>query len=267
VQYHGSMEASRGLDLGARKTRICRHFALLAQLVEHFHGKEGVAGSSPAEGSENRATARFSSLRSGSTDPFRTVPSQKGSAMAAGRLCAEDGGTAKRVPLSAKVPRRYTPDASSSCEPGQPGLIRRRPSGVASCYGRSRRSGTRSGPAGAVVFSAVAHGRLSPTVVAPLRGIVSISSAVSASGSLLWRRAASVSHSRACRWVRPGRRVARSAARTWLDDDRSRGSPAMARRWLARCGAARGPIALGSGWPTTRSSLTVSASCSRRRTA
>jgi hypothetical protein len=25
--------------------------ALLAQLVEHFHGKEGVAGSSPAEGS------------------------------------------------------------------------------------------------------------------------------------------------------------------------------------------------------------------------
>jgi hypothetical protein len=24
--------------------------ALLAQLVEHFHGKEGVAGSSPAEG-------------------------------------------------------------------------------------------------------------------------------------------------------------------------------------------------------------------------
>src|SRR3954447_15737835 len=30
--------------------RSCRHFALLAQLVEHFHGKEGVAGSSPAEG-------------------------------------------------------------------------------------------------------------------------------------------------------------------------------------------------------------------------
>ena len=27
--------------------------ALLAQLVEHFHGKEGVAGSSPAEGSQN----------------------------------------------------------------------------------------------------------------------------------------------------------------------------------------------------------------------
>jgi hypothetical protein len=31
--------------------RIYRSFALLAQLVEHFHGKEGVAGSSPAEGS------------------------------------------------------------------------------------------------------------------------------------------------------------------------------------------------------------------------
>src|SRR3712207_8221413 len=29
--------------------------ALLAQLVEHFHGKEGVAGSSPAEGSRKAA--------------------------------------------------------------------------------------------------------------------------------------------------------------------------------------------------------------------
>ena len=28
----------------------CGSPALLAQLVEHFHGKEGVAGSSPAEG-------------------------------------------------------------------------------------------------------------------------------------------------------------------------------------------------------------------------
>src|SRR5215212_8446340 len=33
-----------------RKARVCGSFALLAQLVEHFHGKEGVAGSSPAEG-------------------------------------------------------------------------------------------------------------------------------------------------------------------------------------------------------------------------
>src|SRR6185436_8652445 len=31
-----------------------RQPALLAQLVEHFHGKEGVAGSSPAEGSRER---------------------------------------------------------------------------------------------------------------------------------------------------------------------------------------------------------------------
>jgi hypothetical protein len=51
-------------------TRICRSFALLAQLVEHFHGKEGVAGSSPAEGFENRAAARFSCFRSGSDDHF-----------------------------------------------------------------------------------------------------------------------------------------------------------------------------------------------------
>jgi hypothetical protein len=35
-------------------------YALLAQLVEHFHGKEGVAGSSPAEGShETAANRRF----------------------------------------------------------------------------------------------------------------------------------------------------------------------------------------------------------------
>src|SRR3954447_6088562 len=33
--------------------------ALLAQLVEHFHGKEGVDGSSPSEGFGNRATVRF----------------------------------------------------------------------------------------------------------------------------------------------------------------------------------------------------------------
>jgi hypothetical protein len=39
----------------ARKTRLCRSFALLAQLVEHFHGKEGVAGSSPAEGFDRNA--------------------------------------------------------------------------------------------------------------------------------------------------------------------------------------------------------------------
>ena len=34
-----------------RKSLRCGASALLAQLVEHFHGKEGVAGSSPAEGS------------------------------------------------------------------------------------------------------------------------------------------------------------------------------------------------------------------------
>jgi hypothetical protein len=31
-------------------------FALLAQLVEHFHGKEGVNGSSPLEGFQIRWT-------------------------------------------------------------------------------------------------------------------------------------------------------------------------------------------------------------------
>ena len=45
------MGVSRAVDFGAREMPLCRSFALLAQLVEHFHGKEGVAGSSPAEGS------------------------------------------------------------------------------------------------------------------------------------------------------------------------------------------------------------------------
>jgi hypothetical protein len=36
---------------GARKTCEVPASALLAQLVEHFHGKEGVVGSSPTEGS------------------------------------------------------------------------------------------------------------------------------------------------------------------------------------------------------------------------
>jgi hypothetical protein len=40
----------RALILAAGAMRICRSFALLAQLVEHFHGKEGVVGSSPTEG-------------------------------------------------------------------------------------------------------------------------------------------------------------------------------------------------------------------------
>ena len=37
--------------------------ALLAQLVEHFHGKEGVVGSSPTEGSENCLHMGVFSLR------------------------------------------------------------------------------------------------------------------------------------------------------------------------------------------------------------
>ena len=40
---------------------ILRACALLAQLVEHFHGKEGVTGSSPVEGfKESAANAAFS---------------------------------------------------------------------------------------------------------------------------------------------------------------------------------------------------------------
>ena len=38
--------------------------ALLAQLVEHLHGKEGVAGSSPAEGFTKREASQLTSDRS-----------------------------------------------------------------------------------------------------------------------------------------------------------------------------------------------------------
>ena len=48
----------RELDLRVRlagTTGYPRSFALLAQLVEHLHGKEGVDGSSPSEGSAKAA--------------------------------------------------------------------------------------------------------------------------------------------------------------------------------------------------------------------
>ena len=109
TQYQRSMGASRALAPAVGAMRICRPFALLAQLVEHFHGKEGVAGSSPAEGFRNRATARFSCFRSGSDDHFRELPSEKGSSMAADRCCAALLRLAAASRLESKVPTRYTP--------------------------------------------------------------------------------------------------------------------------------------------------------------
>src|SRR5215207_9899688 len=53
-----SSASRRGVARGrnARPAPLpCGTHALLAQLVEHFHGKEGGAGSSPAEGSSKRA--------------------------------------------------------------------------------------------------------------------------------------------------------------------------------------------------------------------
>jgi hypothetical protein len=40
----------RALRSGTRKMRICRYFADVAQLVEHFTRNEGVPGSSPGVG-------------------------------------------------------------------------------------------------------------------------------------------------------------------------------------------------------------------------
>jgi hypothetical protein len=80
LQYHGSMGAPHRRDRRARKMQICRSFALLAQLVEHFHGKEGVAGSSPAEGFRNRATARFPCFRCGPPTPSEPFLARRGQA-------------------------------------------------------------------------------------------------------------------------------------------------------------------------------------------
>jgi hypothetical protein len=61
---------------------------------QSHHGKEGVAGSSPAEGSRNRAIARFSYFRSGSGDHF--LSQRKGSPVrsdtrgARGARCTSD---------------------------------------------------------------------------------------------------------------------------------------------------------------------------------
>ena len=47
--------------------------ALLAQLVEHLHGKEGVDGSSPSEGSAELAANRLVSLAVSTTIQRRDV--------------------------------------------------------------------------------------------------------------------------------------------------------------------------------------------------
>src|SRR5260370_41875383 len=51
----------------ARKIREIPASALLAQLVEHFHGKEGVVGSSPTEGSGKAPRGRLLSPTTGAT--------------------------------------------------------------------------------------------------------------------------------------------------------------------------------------------------------
>jgi hypothetical protein len=63
----GSVRPAAGCAL-----RPCAGISALRQASQDgpdCHGKEGVAGSSPAEGFANRAIARFSRFRSGSSDP------------------------------------------------------------------------------------------------------------------------------------------------------------------------------------------------------
>jgi hypothetical protein len=64
----------------------------------------------------SRATARFSRFRSGSADPFLTLPSENGSGMAAGRRCAAGGGPRSASRSRPKLPTRYTPGARFGCD-------------------------------------------------------------------------------------------------------------------------------------------------------
>ena len=63
---------SRDSGQQSSKRTIAGHFSQPATggSGPRVDGKEGVAGSSPAEGFRNRATARFSRFRIGSTDHF-----------------------------------------------------------------------------------------------------------------------------------------------------------------------------------------------------
>ncbi len=96
---------------GMCATPVCRNFGS-ASGVAKMAPTATVRKGSPVRVRQgalrNRATARFSRFRSGSADPFRAVPSEKGSSVAADGRCAAAGRPAERISFSAKVPTRYT---------------------------------------------------------------------------------------------------------------------------------------------------------------
>jgi hypothetical protein len=111
--------------------RISREFGSARRLRRRSpdcHGKEGVAGSSPAEGFRNRATARFPHFRSGSYDHFRTLPGEKGSSMPDDGRCTAVCASAQHVLLWPKVLTRYMPGGISfATVPGIPNGLGPRP--------------------------------------------------------------------------------------------------------------------------------------------
>ena len=83
ARTRGVATALRDGHAAARYRRLYTwpRFALLAQLVEHFHGKEGVSGSSPEEGSQvSRARPR---------------PAESGTALRSGRPAGPAGCRAR----------------------------------------------------------------------------------------------------------------------------------------------------------------------------
>jgi len=72
-----TMQASeRAREGRPRRARLARD-ALLAQLVEHFHGKEGVSGSSPEEGFRTNALQRARLLAPLSRATVRPRPARR----------------------------------------------------------------------------------------------------------------------------------------------------------------------------------------------
>jgi hypothetical protein len=128
VQYHGSMGGSRAVVLAASAPRICRTFALLAQLVEHFHGKEGVSGSSPEEGSGPMSRDFVPSLR-----PWRGVDP--------GPTSTTRPPAAPVAPLSQPPRRRLR---CLRCRCGRGGSARRRAPDCRPSWRSRRRSGGRA---------------------------------------------------------------------------------------------------------------------------
>jgi hypothetical protein len=104
-----------GRDGSRRNVPVAGHFTQPAMggSSPRVDGKEGVAGSSPAEGFGNRAMARFSRFRSGLGDAFRVQ--RRGQSLPSASAAPGVDGSRGVASSRPKVPTRYRPGASLRC--------------------------------------------------------------------------------------------------------------------------------------------------------